>query len=94
MASVERRINGVTITVCPTSSARKLRVRPIPLPNCKSAAPSTICGSTSGESSNDEMNALPGNEYRAIASAAGTTSAIAIMVAHAASSVLVTNDDT
>ncbi len=58
---VERSTNGAMITTWPISSDRKLRVRPKYAPNCSNAAPSTMCGSTSGDISTEVNAALPGN---------------------------------
>ncbi|MNL16920.1 hypothetical protein D3C87_1379840 [compost metagenome] len=79
------------MTMCPINKDRKLRVRPKYAPYCSSAAPSTMCGNTSGDISTDASAALPGNSYRARASAAGTVSSTAAMVAASASTVLVVN---
>ncbi|KAG0925556.1 hypothetical protein G6F31_018698 [Rhizopus arrhizus] len=59
--SVERSTNGAMMTMCPINSDRKLRVRPKYAPYCSSAAPNTMCGSTSGDISTDVSAALPGN---------------------------------
>ena len=77
------------MTTWPISRDRKLRVRPKYAPYCSSAAPSTMCGRTSGDISTDDSAALPGNSWRASARAAGTVSSTAAAVAASASTVLV-----
>ena len=92
--STARSTKGTMITTWPTSSALKLRVRPMAAPYWSSAAPSTTCGRISGDIRMAEIVRWPGKAYRAIASAAGTAMRMARAVATAASSVLVAKAET